>query len=68
MYTNHKRNEVGIPEQDGKNRPKVYVNEIDTKVKKNLLVNQTHQEINSFFEGFKDKFGWIVKSYDELFD
>ena len=55
LYTNHKRNEVGIPEQDGKNRPKVYVNEIATKVKKELLVNQTHQEINSFFEDFKDK-------------
>ena len=55
LYTNHKRNEVGIPEQDGKNRPKVYVNEIATKVKKELLVNQTHQEINSLFENLEEK-------------
>ena len=62
LYTNHKRNEVGIPEQDGKNRPKVYVNEIATKVKKELLVNQTHQEINTLFATLESSYTGIDKN------
>ena len=49
LYTNHKRNEVGIPEQDGKNRPKVFSNEITVKVKKELLTIHTKNELQDSF-------------------
>ena len=49
LYTNHKRNEVGIPEQDGKNKPKVFTNEVSTTVKKELLTIHTKNELQDSF-------------------
>lgn len=60
LYTNHKRNEVGIPEQDGKNRPKVFTNEVATTVKKELLVIQTQNELKDSFDAIFETFGETV--------
>lgn len=53
LYTNHKRNEVGIPEQDGKNRPKLFLSEIATKAKKEFLVKETNQQLKNIFDSFE---------------
>ncbi len=40
LYTNYKSNEVGIPDQDGKNRPKVFTTEISIGTKKTLISHE----------------------------
>ena len=51
LYTNYERNEVGIPNQDGNNKPKIYAAEIKTDTKKQLVVND-----------FTEKFSEIIKN------
>lgn len=51
LYTNYTNNEVGIPNQDGNNRPKIYSAEIKTDTKKQLVVND-----------FTGKFSEIIKT------
>ena len=51
LYTNYKRNEVGIPDQDGENKPKVFTTEINPENKKKFVVNQT---TSNFVNKIKD--------------
>lgn len=39
LYTNYKNNEVGIPNQDGNNKPKIFSAEIKTETKQQLIIN-----------------------------
>lgn len=61
LYTNYKSNEVNLPNQDGKNLPKVFTTEISTEIKKTLAVENFSHQITELLNN-------VVKENPKLLD
>ena len=55
LYTNYKSNEVGIPNQDGNNKPKIFSAEIKTEIKKQLVVNDFIDKLSNLIKNEAEK-------------